>query len=374
MHQHQWLCRTLIYQTIIGSVVISAASLVAANATAATYKVVEIAKLDQGTPAVVRGLNSAGVAAGGGKDSSIRGPNRGRRGLLFRNGIAALPIDGPAGSDSTTVFGLNDSGGFVGTSNTPTAVRAFAGTSAGAVKALPPLGGDSGSAAFALNLRGQAVGFSTGPAGQRAVTWDVNGTPAALPVSSAMSNGRATGINLRGDIVGAVQTAQGRRPVVWPGGLIARELVLPAGHVTGEALAVNAGGDVVGYSADPAGARRATLWLASGAVTNLGTLPGGNFSQAFDSNNAGDIVGTSSSSAGARAFLWTRSGGLQDLNSLIPPINVVLTKAVGINNLGMIVATGHDAPAGQAAAPHADDGHGHDDAHESAIRVFLLVP
>ena len=97
----------------------------------------------------------------------------------------------------------------MGSFNTQTAVRAFAGTRAGAARELPPLGGDSASAAYALNNRGQAVGFSSGVGGQRAVMWDANGTPAALPGSPDMSRSRATGINERGDVSGVQQ--HGRR-------------------------------------------------------------------------------------------------------------------------------------------------------------------
>ena len=95
----------------------------------------------------------------------------------------------------------------------------------------------------------------------------------------------------------------------------------------------------------------------SGGVVDLGTLPGGDFSQAFGSNGAGDIVGASTSTVGSRAVLWTR-GGVQDLNSLIAPSTFVLTKAVGITAGGMIIAIGHvpaaghqHRPAGERSAP-----------------------
>src|SRR4029453_4362381 len=103
-----------------------------------------------------------------------------------------------------------------------------------------------------------------------------------------------------------------------------------------------------------------------GRIVDLGTLPGGDFSQALGINDRGSIVGTSTSSFGSRAFLWTPTGGLQDLNGLIVPSSFVLTQAVGINTAGMIVAIGRDA--GREAGPH-----GHDD-HEVPVRVFLLLP
>jgi hypothetical protein len=66
--------------------------------------------------------------------------------------------------------------------------------------------------------------------------------------------------------------------------------------------------------------------------------------------------------------LWTRGGGLQDLNSLIAPSPFVLTKAVGINDAGMILATGRDAVAGHETGPHT-----HVDEHDLPVRVFLLI-
>lgn len=346
-----------------GSLLSAAIAFAAASAAAATYNVVDLATLSQETAVVVRGINSSGVAAGGGK---LVGENTasGRRGLLFRSGAAALQVPGLAQSDDTVVFAVNDAGVFVGGSNTATSLRAFTGL-ASTLRELAPLPGDNASVAYAVNQLNQAVGFSSGSAGQRAVIWDANGAPRELPVSPAMSGGRASGINVRGDVSGVVRMGGRQRPVLWPGGQIATELMLLPGHITGEANAVNARGDAVGYSAPAAGARRATLWPALGSPIDLGTLPGGNFSQAFDGNDAGDVVGSSTSAQGSRAFLWSRSGGMQDLNSLIAPSSFHLTKAVGINNLGMIIATGHDVT-GQAA-------HDHDEAHDLPVRVFLLL-
>lgn len=336
-----------------------------AGATAQIYRVVDLATLAQGNAAVVHGPNTAGAGVGGGtlagQGSSAGGQ---RRGILFGLG-AARQISGLPDSDDTTLYGLNDTGALVGASNTATALRAIAGTQSGAARELPPLSGDTSSAAYGVNNLGQAVGFSSGAGGQRAVMWDANGTPTALPGAPNTSGTRAIGINERGDVAGVASTAAGQRPVLWPRGQTPTELLLLAGHTTGEANAINARGDVVGYSANASGARRATLWPGSGgAVVDLGTLPGANFSQAFGSNGAGDIVGTSNS----RAVLWARGGAIQDLNSLIPPSNFVLTKAVGINNAGTIIATGYDAQPGHGTGPHT-----HADEHDLPVRVFLLI-
>jgi probable HAF family extracellular repeat protein len=367
MSQDQWwfpLSRTFLNLAVW--LLVPALSMLAGNAAAQSYRVVDMATLAPGSSVVVRGPNTAGLAVGGGR-LVANGSTLPRVGLLFQSGAAAQQIVGFAGSDNTTVFGVNDAGSIVGSSNTATAVRAFIDTLAGAVRELPPLPGDTVSIAYAINNVGQAVGFSGGPAGDRAVIWNTNGTPAALAGTSNLPSSRAFGINELGGVAGVRGTGASRRAVFWPAGGAAQDLMLLAGHSISEAYAINARGDVVGYSANAAGTRRAALWPLAGPVVDIGTLPGGDFSQAFGINDAGDVVGASGSSAGDRAFLWTRASGIRDLNSLIPPSSFVLTKAAGINNLGMIVATGYDDPAG-----HTSDGHIHE-THELPIRVFLLI-
>lgn len=338
--------------------------LFAANSAAQTYSVVSLGTMTQAAPAVVRGPNTAGVAAGGGK--LVGSPSGPRTGLVFQSGATPRQITGLPATDDTTIYGLNDNGGFVGASNTATGIRAFSSTVVAGVRELPPLAGDISSIAYALNNAGQAVGLSSGAGGQRAVIWAINGTATPLPVNAGVVSSRATGINDRGDVVGVLGSGSSRRPAVWVSGQLARELPLLGGNVTGEAFAINAQGDTAGYSASPAGARRATVWTANGAVVDIGTFAGGDFSVAFSINNAEEVVGTANIHGGSRAFLWTRSGGLRNLNDLIPASTFVLTQAVGINNVGMIVATGYDVTAQTA-------GHTHEEAHELPMRVFLLV-
>ena len=51
------------------------------------------------------------------------------------------------------------------------------------------------------------------------------------------------------------------------------------------------------------------------------------------------------------------------MNGFVTAPGLVLTKAVGINNAGHIVALGHES-----------DGHEHSHDHEQPIRVVLLIP
>jgi len=342
------------------AVVLVAALFIRPSSSAITYLVVDLATIAQGSGAVVRGPNAAGLGVGGGR---VAGKHRG---LLFTQG-GVQEIRGTSGSDHTTVFGINDVGDTVGSSNSPAAVRAFRASSVGAVGELPPLAGDTASIAFALNKKGEAVGFSSGRRGEQAVLWAPDNSVTALPGASGALASRAMGINERGDAVGSLTAGFGVHAVLWQAGRGEQNLGTLPGHTTSEALAVNTSGDTVGYSADAVGGRRAVLWPAGGTIVDLGTLPGGDFSQSLGVNNPGDVVGVSTSALGSRAFLWTRQNALRDLNDLVAPSSVVLTQAVGINAAGVIVAIGRDVGHTQTAG-------GHDDAHEFPLRIFLLVP
>jgi len=74
--------------------------------------------------------------------------------------------------------------------------------------------------------------------------------------------------------------------------------------------AINAAGAVVGQSLTADHAPTAVMWdAATGAVRDLGTLPGQWSAQAMDVNATGTVVGTS----GDDAFVWTEAGGMKRL-------------------------------------------------------------
>ena len=328
---------------------------------APAYTLLDLGTLTQAQAPVVRRPNSQGQAGVGGRE--VGAGVGGRRGLVLEPGAGARRMPGPGGGDeAATVFGINDDGAYVGSANTATAVRAFAGSRSGAVRELAPLPGDNASVAFGINSLGQAVGFSSGPNGERAVVWDTSGTPSALPALDGATATRANDISSGGDVAGVATLPAGRQPVLWLRGQAPRSLDLIGGDTHGEAVTVNARGEAVGYTGDAAGrVRHAAAWAPDGEATSLGGLPGGPSSEALGTNDAGAVVGT----AGGRAFLWTREGGMRDLNDLVAPSRLVLTRATGINNAGAILVLGHEGGA------HGHDAHA---GHTSPVRVFLLRP
>jgi probable HAF family extracellular repeat protein len=104
-------------------------------------------------------------------------------------------------------------------------------------------------------------------------------------------------------------------------------------------------------------------------MRDLGTLPGGDYSRALGINNLGLVVGTSRSSAGTRAFLWTPILGMLDLNPMVPGLDpgLTLSEGHGINDLGLIVAL---SGGGEQAPTAAGDNH----EQEHRYRAFLLTP
>ena len=108
-----------------------------------------------------------------------------------------------------------------------------------------------------------------------------------------------------------VALLMGAQPVLGqPGG--ARELsitdlgTLPGGDFS-VAWGINSRGQVVGYSQTASGATiHAFLW-EDGRMTDLGTLPGGEFSVAHGINARGQVVGSCNPASGAgHAVLWSK--------------------------------------------------------------------
>ncbi|WP_167407658.1 DUF3466 family protein [Nostoc flagelliforme] len=208
----------------------------------------------------------------------------------------------------------------------------------GSLKKISPLPGDNVLAVESINNLGQVVGNSlVGNSGfdNQAFIYS-GGTTQSIGL-----NGIPYAINDSGEVVGGTT-----------GGGIFPKLAFPYGaaflYSNGTttiinnnlednyiAYGINNLGQAVGIFGSPS---RAFLY-DNGIITNLGTLPGDNYSSALDINDLGQVVGSSGLTGvdDGRAFLYSSSTGLQNLGKLSP--TDLFSIAEGINNLGQVVGS-----------------------------------
>jgi probable HAF family extracellular repeat protein len=78
----------------------------------------------------------------------------------------------------------------------------------------------------------------------------------------------------------------------------------------------------------------AFLWQSTTGMIDIGALPGGTFSQAYDVNNNGQAAGVSNDAPGGqqRAVLWTNLGGVSHIENLGALPGACCASAHGLNN------------------------------------------
>jgi len=185
----------------------------------------------------------------------------------------------------------------------------------------------------AINDLGQIVGYDTN-AQPHAFLWSRSTGLQDLGTLGGCCS-QATAINNSGQVVGWSFPPNGSpaHPFVWTaeGGM--HDLGFP-----GEAYAINNAGQAVGfYSAGTQS--HAFLWSEVLGREDLGSLDG-TTSVAFDINDNGCVIGISG--AHSRSFLWTKDGGMQDVDAILAGKVLALRTAgnMSINNAGQITSTG----------------------------------
>ena len=147
------------------------------------------------------------------------------------------------------------------------------------------------------------------------------------------------GLNELGHVVGHFAClGQDEQAFLWTPESGVITLAMPPGTIRSRALAIADDGKIVGWF-DLSGDGLDSLgFLIDGEeFINLGTLPGGNFSEALAISNAGQVVGVwgdfVTGDPGLQVFLWEH-GVMTDLGpALTPPNNV----ANGMSDVGRIV-------------------------------------
>jgi probable HAF family extracellular repeat protein len=224
----------------------------------------------------------------------------------------------------------------------------------GVMQDLGTLGGPDAFAVI-VNNRGQVLGVSlVSPNSfeQHGFLWE-NGRMHDIPDTFGGTDVNPFYLNNQGQAVGnaTLPGDQTYHPFLWQDGIL-MDLGTLGGN-NGYAIWVNEIGEVVGTADVPGSQHRDAFLWKDGIITDLGNF--GLSSLGFNINSKGQVVGHSRLSDGTpHAFLWENGGPMMDLNTLIPPTDLLLVDAFDINDRGEI--------AGEALLPNGD------------IHGVLLVP
>jgi probable HAF family extracellular repeat protein len=308
--------------------------------------------------------SSAGVIVG----RTMLLPDNRMHATLWSSATSA-PIDlGTLGGMNSQASGVNAAGDVVGNAmKTDWMMHAVLWPATNRITIdLGTLTGGHYSEATAINTAGDIVGNSDDAAWTgHATLWKAPGhVPVALQTLGGTFSA-AYGINDRGDIVGFIRdgTTFKFHATLWPApGYVPVDLGT-LGGTYGAAYGINAAGDIVGYSGTALdAARHATLWSTGAAVAppvstcrsslslrsdrrrltsapvapaavasalpsastarvtvDLGTLPGGTWSQATSINALGQIVGVGQNATlSTRAMFW-KPASLTPPPTTLPP-------------------------------------------------------
>ncbi|HEU5450435.1 MAG TPA: hypothetical protein VFU76_00535 [Terriglobales bacterium] len=235
----------------------------------------------------------------------------------------------------------------------------------GVMSPLPALGGNNSYAAGA-NSGGQVVGWAetsyhdpTCVSPQvlqfKAVIWGpAHGQVQVLEPLAGDPDSAATAINDKGEVVGisgicenAVGGLSAAHAVIWQNGR-PTDLGNLGGRAWNTPTAINNQGEVVGFAPSAQGPIHAFLWTASGGMQDLGTLPGDTRSYAWAVNDLGQIAGQSIGPNGSSAVVWDH-GNIVDLNA-VSGSSLDLLYGNDIDDSSRIVGQAYDPGSGEAPA------------------------
>jgi probable HAF family extracellular repeat protein len=316
--------------------------LAGATAQAQKYSMTDLGGLGS-AGSVGYAINDAGQVTGSSENSSSQ-----VHAFLYSNG--KMTDIGTAGQTSVG-YAINPSGQIAGSANPlggSTEEIAFLYAN-GVMSGLGTLPGGVFSVAYGINGKGEVTGYSGGSKSSAAFTYSAGQMTGFGGASSVGYD-----VNASGQVTGQyIDKAGYTRAFIFSGGTLTGLGTL--GGLYSYGYAINNGGQVTGYSSlpHPTGSgpllQHAFLY-SSGAMQDLGTLPGGTFSAGYGINVRGSVVGTSnlSGTTTSHGFLYA-AGVMSDLNTLVEgdlaAIGVTLEIGQAINDYGWIVANGNNGHA-----------------------------
>ena len=298
------------------------------------YTVRDIGTLGGTGGAVSQGINDRGQITG-----SASTPGGAYHAFLWSKATGMVDINGP-GVSISNAYALNNKGWVTGTA-------AFSGTGPfTAFRWTPATGmvnlGSFGNTSYGydINDAGTVVGYSEGPElgiVARAFKWTPSGGLQSL-VSTSSVVSSANDINEAGKIVGSGTNdlALNDRALLWTPSGTQVDLGADSTFLS-YAEHINEKGMVIGQEAYNPVESLGFVWSREQGILRFGTadvLP----SYVTDLNNAGQVVGR----IGDQAIVWTRAGGVVNLNTRIPgaPPGLTLFQGEAISDNGSIVAIG----------------------------------
>jgi probable HAF family extracellular repeat protein len=261
----------------------------------------------------------------------VSGTTPRRRAALWSESAGLREIELPAGFVSAEGVSVNRAGDLIGVAmNADSSQRQAFTYRKGQMVLLP--GGQSKP--FAINdqdeIAGESIFANKGAGGP--VLWK-KGTPIDL---GACCGGTATGVNNQGNVVGDVYDREGRyHPFLWDSTRGMRRIG-SSGEFS-SSVAINDAGHVV-IAAFP------YVFLYKGGKPTQLELSAKYPSHAKAINNCDAIVGAFGPFSDAyRAFVWDKTHGFRDLNTLTADPGWKLEMATSINDRGEIVGYGDHA-------------------------------
>jgi probable HAF family extracellular repeat protein len=157
-------------------------------------------------------------------------------------------------------------------------------------------------------------------------------------------------INATGQIAGCADTSTGStvpctnnlpgaHAFLWSSGTGLQDLGTLPGGDSSQAYGINNAGKVIGFSFNSQGFSRGFAWTQGKGMIELGTLPGGTYSAAIAIDSLGDVVGYSdysNSNGVANAVGWTPDGKIHNLGALP---GSAFNNCLGVNDKGKVVGT-----------------------------------